>query len=151
MEEREQRNQLPCIVDEGIVYQRKDMARILRDLGQVRYVDYYLGVERASGEGYLASVTTNNQSGTVIVNGRLYINTSCFDFLQIGKGQEDPVFLDLVDGERIIRIIPFPEAADAPRPRAAIEPSIQPCLFDRYLDETLAEVYLDDEGDEDDD
>lgn len=147
MDDRERKNRLPCIVDEGIVYQHKDMARILRDLGLVRYVDTLGGIEQKSGEGYVSEVVSNSQTGTIIVNGRLYLNTFSFDFLRLSQTPEQEAVFELVDGDRVITVIPL-EDGDAPKKEAG--PTYQPCLLDRFFEDDYAEVYRDDRDDRDD-
>src|SRR6185369_2311169 len=104
MDEREEKNQIQCIVDEGIVVNRRDMVRILRDLGHVRYRDCVEGAMRREGEGIVMSVFANDKSSTIIVNKRLYINVNSFDYLRIG-GDGDAVTIDLIDNQRTVRLL----------------------------------------------
>jgi hypothetical protein len=110
MEEREARNKLQCIVDEGIVLNRRDMVRILRDLGHVRYRDLVEGTERARGEGFIAGVYANQSNSTIIVNKRLYINVNGFDYMRLGRADEDETSIDLVEDRRTIRLMPVSDA-----------------------------------------
>ena len=110
MEERENKNKIQCIVDEGIVLNRRDMVRILRDLGQVRYEDLLDGVVKKRGEGFVAGVYANENASTIIVNKRLYLNVNSFDFMRLGLLGDDETTIDLVDDKRTIRLIPMSEA-----------------------------------------
>jgi hypothetical protein len=109
MEERESKNKIQCIVDEGIVLNRRDMVRILRDLGQVRYEDQLDGAVLKRGEGFVAGVYANENASTIIVNKRLYLNVNSFDFMRLVLLDDDETAIDLVDDQRTIRLIPMSE------------------------------------------
>lgn len=140
-------NQLQCIVDEGILLNRRDMVRLLRDLGLVRYVDLHSGETRASGEGYVTSVVANQINSTIIANRRLYLNVNNFEYLKLGldAGQ---TFFDLVDRDRIVRIIPL-DCALTPPPVTTEDAFGSGRVANGFRD-ALAEVYFDDEEDDDD-
>ena len=147
MDDREQKNQIQCIVDEGVLVNRRDIVRILRDLGTVRYLDIQDGTVVRTGEGYVASVVSSASSSTVIANKRLYLNVNSFEYLRLGVEADLPVF-DLVDDKRTIRLIPSPDSAGE-RPAAQSEDETYGTgRLDRLFGDSLAEVYLDDEDDE---
>jgi hypothetical protein len=106
MEEREAKNKIQCIVDEGIVLNRRDMVRILRDLGHVHYQDLLDGNVQSQGEGLIAGVVSNQNASTIVVNRRLYINVNGFDFMRLGRTDDDTSTIDLVDEKRTIRLLP---------------------------------------------
>ena len=146
MDDRDQKNQIQCIVDEGILVSRRDMVRVLRDLGLVRYVDLLGGVPRSTGEGYVTSVVSNFSTSTIIVNRRLYLNVNNFEFIRLGVEEGQSVF-DLVDHERTIRLFPMADALTE-RPPATTDEVYTSARFDRLFGDSLAEVYLDDDDDE---
>ena len=43
----------PCIIDSGIIVNKKDMQRLLRDLEHVRYHHFLDGNLQSEGEGYV--------------------------------------------------------------------------------------------------
>ena len=93
MEDREARNRIQCVVDEGIVLDHRDMARILRDLGHVRYEHWQDGKLRMAGEGMVCNVVANPTASTIVVNRRLYINVNGFSHMQLtilGNGSGGP-------------------------------------------------------------
>lgn len=147
MDDRELKNQLQCIVDEGILYNHKDMARILRDLGHVRYLDIHAGTERTSGDGYVMAAHPHPQSATIIVNKRIYINPRSFDYLQLGRDSLGHSVIDLVEGDRTLRIIPLSEPS--PKQVETVSESYQAELLDRMFEDDFAEAYLEDEDDQD--
>lgn len=149
MQDRDHENQLQCIVDEGILLNRRDMVRVLRDLGLVRYVDLHAGVPRASGEGYVTSVVANSNSSTIIANRRLYLNVNNFEYMRLGldAGQ---TFFDLVDRDRTIRLIPLDSASTERQPVALGEDFYSNGRVASLFGDNLAEVYFDDEEDDGD-
>lgn len=147
MQDRDKENQLQCIVDEGILLNRRDMVRLLRDLGLVRYVDLHAGTARASGEGYVTSVVANSSSSTIIANRRLYLNVNNFEYMQLGldAGQ---TFFDLVDRDRTIRLVPLDTTLTDRPPAASSDEFFSNGRVASLFGDTLAEVYFDDEEDE---
>ena len=148
MDEREARNLIPCIVDEGILVNRKDMVRVLRDLGQVKYQDMMDGTVRAEGEGFIFSVFDNYNRSTIFVNKRLYINVNSFSHIQLSKLEDGQAAIDLVDDARTVRLVPISDPLQE-RHRFMAEPAMVP--GDRIFADDLAEVYQDEDYDDGDD
>lgn len=145
MEPRDPSNQLQCIVDEGVLVQRRDMVRILRDLGQVRYQEWRDDRLRRQGEGTIVHVAANDRSATVILNKRLYLNVNAFDYLQLGCDDAGGAWVDLVSIGLTLRLIPLTDPLESPG-LAGIEPASAPRgALDRLFGESFAEVYLDDD------
>ena len=99
-------NQVSCLVNAGIVYSKRDMIRILRDLDRVEYVDLVDNTQVACGEGYVIDVYANGFDSTLIFNNRLHINVSGFDYLKIKS--EPKASVELVSNGRIIKLKPLP-------------------------------------------
>ncbi len=106
----------PCVVDTGILVSKRDVYRVLSDLGHVRYVDILDGRVVSQGEGYVMEVYEDPQSATIVLNRTLYLNICSFDYLRFGL--EDPdqslplppkpqSILDLVQEQRILRLMPL--------------------------------------------
>lgn len=152
MEDREKKNQLQCIVDEGILVHRRDMVRILRDLGHVRYEDHVGESVRSQGEGYVVSVVSSDQASTIIVNKRLYLNVNTFDFVRLSTAEGGAAQIDLVTDQRVIRLLPL---GDPLAERQVIVPADTllppPEALDKLFGDNFAEVYLEDDFDDDDD
>ena len=105
MKHTEEENQISCLVDYGIVYSKRDMIRVLRDLDRVEYVDLIDNLAVAQGEGYVIEVYANANDSTIIFNNRLHINVNGFDCLKIVSDPKKEV--ELFSGHRIIRLKPL--------------------------------------------
>jgi len=147
MQELQAENQLQCIVDEGILLNRRDIVRVLRDLGLVRYADLNDGVVQASGEGYVTSVVANLSSSTIIANRRLYLNVNNFEYMRLGL-EEGQAFFDLVAQGRTIRLTPLDTSLTV-NPPARSDDAFTAGRVASLFGESLAEVYFDDEEDDD--
>lgn len=99
-------NQISCLVNYGIVYSKRDMLRILRDLDYVEYVDLIDNLTVAKGEGYVVDVYSNGFDSTVIFHNRIHVNVNGFDFLKIRSEPEHLV--ELISGHRVIKLKPLP-------------------------------------------
>ena len=105
MENNNTDNQISCLVEQGIIYSKRDMIRILRDLDRVLYVDLIDNASVANGEGYVVEVYANSFDSTLVFNNRLHINVNSFDFLKISS-QPDKL-VELISGHRIIKLKPL--------------------------------------------
>lgn len=105
-DQREDRNRIPLVVDDGIIANRRDMVRVLRDLGHVRYAELVGDETRASGEGLVAHVAAHDTAATIVANRRIYLNVNGFDFLRLGRGSDGAAF-DLVTDNRTLRLEPL--------------------------------------------
>ena len=138
----DQDHQIPCIIENGIVYGVKDIFRIVRDMGHVKYAELIHGEVQSEGEGYIMSVVANQQSATVIANQRLYLNVCGFEYLCIATLEDGQVHFDLVHPYRTLRLIPTPdtnpeEAGDNREPRYLEYPEFE--------HEGFAEINLDED------
>lgn len=105
MRNKDEANQIPCLVESGTVYSKRDMIRILRDLDRVEYKDFIDDSVVAKGEGYVIEVYANGTDSTLIFNNRLHINVNGFDFLKIKSSPKKEV--ELISGHRIIKLVPL--------------------------------------------
>lgn len=105
MENRNTDNQISCLVEQGIIYSKRDMIRILRDLDRVNYTDLIDNLSVAHGEGYVVEVYANSFDSTLVFNNRLHINVNSFDFLKIITQPEKLV--ELISGHRIMKLKPL--------------------------------------------
>lgn len=113
-------NQISCLVNYGIIYSKRDMIRVLRDLDRVEYIDLIDNLAVAQGEGYVIEVYANGYDSTIVFNNRLHINVNGFDFLKM-KSDPDKI-VELVSGHRIIKLKPLTNALVANQ--SAIEEEI---------------------------
>ena len=108
-------NQISCLVEQGIIYSKRDMIRILRDLDRVLYIDLIDNASVANGEGYVVEVYANSFDSTLVFNNRLHINVNSFDFLKITT-QPDRL-VELISGHRVIKLRPLTNILQANQSR----------------------------------
>ena len=106
MDLKEAKNQIPFIMENGIVYNIKDIQKVVKDLGHVHYFDYTNESLNGDGDGYILSVVANNHSASIIASKRMYLNVNGFEYLKITTA-DNTVSFDLVDGDHILRLIPI--------------------------------------------
>lgn len=109
MRNTDQENKIPCLVDYGIIYSKRDMIRILRDLDKVEYVDMIDNLTVAQGQGYVIEVFANAYDSTLVFNNRLHINVNGFEILKMKTDPEKIV--ELVSGHRTIKLKPLPSTS----------------------------------------
>ncbi|PKL75494.1 MAG: hypothetical protein CVV27_15065 [Candidatus Melainabacteria bacterium HGW-Melainabacteria-1] len=135
-------HQIPCIIENGIVYGMKDIYRIVRDMGHVRYSEIVNHEVVSRGEGYIMSVVANQQSATIIANQRLYLNVCGFEYMRISSQDDGNVHFDLVHPYRTLRLTPVPDAGG----EEALENKTQRYEdYDPFEQEDYAEIQLDDD------
>ncbi len=108
-------SQISCLVEQGIIYSKRDMIRILRDLDRVLYLDLIDNASVANGEGYVVEVYANSFDSTLVFNNRLHINVNSFDFLKITTQPEKLV--ELISGHRVIKLRPLTNILQANQSR----------------------------------
>lgn len=145
MDEKEFKNNIPCIVDSGIIYNPKDMQKVLRDLGQVSYFHIMENEIKSSGEGYIVSVVANNSSANIIINKRLYLNVNGFEYMTL-KTENNQSIIELIDQDRTIRLIPSVNTDDNQNNEIILNQAVDYASED--YDEEFAEINVDDDYDE---
>ncbi|MEO0407573.1 MAG: hypothetical protein AAF289_09505 [Cyanobacteria bacterium P01_A01_bin.135] len=96
----------PCIVDVGTIVNKRDMRRILSNVGAVHY--RYLEGETclAEGEGYVVEVFSDPNQATLVANQTLYLNVSSFDGIELRRSKDEAQF-DLLQDNRRLQLIPL--------------------------------------------
>ena len=97
----------PCIIDTGIVVNKKDMLRLLADLGRVRYSHTVDGQLQSQGEGYVLEVFADPMRSTLVANRALYLNVCSFDYLELKQSDRQEACFDLIQEGRQLRLIPL--------------------------------------------
>lgn len=97
----------PCIVDTGIVVDKRDMQRLLADLNRVRYLYLQDGHTASEGEGCILEVFAEPQSATLVANHSLYLNVNSFDYLELRQLAGRQSCFDLVQDGWRLRLIPL--------------------------------------------
>lgn len=103
MDDKEIKNNIPMIINKGIIYNPKDILRILRDLGSISYEQIIDNEIKQTGKAYIVSVVSNKNSANMIVNRRAYLNINGFEYLDINTTEEETI-LDLHNEFGILRI-----------------------------------------------
>jgi hypothetical protein len=100
-------NKMQFIVNNGVVYNKKDMLMLIRDLGKVSYFEFVNGKLASKGKGYILRVCANSEEPTLFLGGRIYINVGSFSYIRLKKIKEaDNTLFELVSDERLIKIVP---------------------------------------------
>lgn len=95
------------IVNNGIVYNKKDMLMLIRDLGKVSYFEFIDGKVASKGKGYVLRACANSEEPTLFLGGRIYINVGSFNYIRLKKIKEsDNTLFELVSDERVIKLVP---------------------------------------------
>lgn len=97
----------PCIVEEGIVINQDDIRRLLADLCHVSYVHTIDGKASSEGKGFIQEIFSDSNQSTLIANRKIYINLKSFDYLDLSKTTEEQACFDLIQDNRILRLIPI--------------------------------------------
>ncbi|MGC9503542.1 hypothetical protein [Baaleninema sp.] len=96
----------PCIIETGLIVNKRDMQRVLGDLHQVRYLYLQDGEPHSRGEAYVVEVFSDPQQSTILANRSLYLNVASFDYLELKRGDGANTYFDLVQESRQLRLIP---------------------------------------------
>lgn len=75
--------QIPCIVDQGLIFNKRDMARILQCLDEVEYAEVLDGAILNKRNGFIVDVFESDTEATIFFNRRIHINVNSFEFLKI--------------------------------------------------------------------
>ncbi len=123
----------PCIIETGMLVNKEDMKRLINDLTQVRYLHSIDGVIQNQGQGWILEVFNDQNQATVVVNNSLYINVQSFDYLQLNQVSPQETHFDLVQDNRILKLIPLVNTSQ--------EQQVSRNLGFDSLDEMLGEVF----------
>ncbi|MEN9225362.1 MAG: hypothetical protein Q6M54_07820 [Thermostichus sp. DRC_bins_24] len=103
---------------------KRDIYRLLSDLGRVRYFDIVDGLVRKQGEGYVMEVFQDPKAATLVVNRSLYLNLDSFDYVRLqdlspseaanSSADQPAVVIDLVQDSRILRLVPLSDPLSDP-------------------------------------
>ena len=100
------RRDIQFIVNDGIVYSKRDIMNLLWDLGYVSY--YQMDGENVlnQGKGFIMRVSANVDDPTLFLNGRLYINVNSFDYMRVRNLKNNVSVYELNSEDHIIKLIP---------------------------------------------
>ncbi|AMW31316.1 MULTISPECIES: hypothetical protein [Arthrospira] len=123
----------PCIIDTGIVVNKRDMQKLLVDLGRVRYIHIQDSQVKSQGEGHILEVFADQQQATLIANHALYLNVYSFDYLELKQSSDNETYFDLVQDGRLLRLVPLSNPLQDQATR-----NLQAAAFDAVMDQVLS-------------
>jgi hypothetical protein len=101
------KDKMQFIVNNGIVYNKKDMLMLIRDLTKVSYFEMVNGKVASKGKGYIIRVCSNSEEPTLFLAGRIYINIGSFNYMKLKKIKDsDNTLFELVGEDRTIKLVP---------------------------------------------
>ena len=101
----------PCLVENGIVANKKDMLRLLKGLRRVRYIHKQDSEITNKGEGCVMEAFSDPAQATIVANHSLYLNVHSFDYLEMITFGEETTFA-LVQDDRCLCLTPLPSEPD---------------------------------------
>jgi hypothetical protein len=137
----------PCIIDRGIIVNKLDILKLLGDLNHVSYIHLISNQVQSQGEGIIYEVLSDSNHTTMIANHSIYLNIDSFDYLELGQSDENQAYFDLVQSDRILRLIPLSNPLENPINQVLIDNDIE-AIFDE-LDDVMTAKW-DTQNDEDD-
>ncbi|MEW5705401.1 MAG: hypothetical protein AB1743_01155 [Actinomycetota bacterium] len=132
----------PCIVNEGVLINKKDMRRALETLEAVRYTYYVDGDIISQGEGVVVKVFSSSDTSTLVVNGCLFLNILSFNYVHFFVQEDGLTTMELVENNRVLQLTPIEDTRKLSRINREIFAATH------YDEETPAELF--DEIDDDD-
>lgn len=104
----EKKDKLQLIVNNGIVYNKKDILMLLRDIGNANFYEVINGNIVNKGKGFIYRVCANSEEPTLFLSGRVYINVNSFDYLRVSKAKSsNNTLFELVSDDRTIKLVPL--------------------------------------------
>ena len=123
----------PCIIDTGIIVNKRDMQKLLVDLNRVRYIYIQDEQVRSEGEGCILEVFADEHQATIVANNALYLNVDSFDYLELHKSPNQQTYFDLVQDGWLLRLIPLSNPLQEPTPR-----QLHAAALDAVMDQVLS-------------
>lgn len=102
----DKKTDLQFIVNNGIIYSKREISKLLWDLSFVAYYEVSKGKVVNKGRGFIMRVSANNTDPTLFLNGRIYINTNSFDYMKVKSAGKNLTMYELYGDDRVMKIIP---------------------------------------------
>jgi hypothetical protein len=140
------RDAAPCFINNGTIYQKKDMLRALETLENLKYEYIVDGHAVERGQGALLKVFASRNSATLVINNCIFVNVLSFDYLHFRGTPSGATVVDLIEEGRTLRLETIDEEIKVPRSNREILASV-----DQYDDEeTFALLEEGDNSEEED-
>ncbi|MEM8641214.1 MAG: hypothetical protein AAGG51_20720 [Cyanobacteria bacterium P01_G01_bin.54] len=134
----------PCIIDKGIVVNKDDMTRLLNTLSRVSYIHSLDHQMQSEGEGFVLEVFADPTQATLVANHGLCLNVLSFDYLELHQSPNRETYYDLVQDNRVLRLIPLAN----PLQEETTSQNIDEAALEAMLGEVLSakwDVQIDDD------
>ena len=102
----DQRRDIQFIVNNGIIYSKREMLRLLWDLNHIAYYEVIGPKVVNKGRGFVMRVSANASDPTLFLNGRVYININSFNYMKVKSAMKNLTMYELYGNDRIMKIIP---------------------------------------------
>lgn len=90
---KEQKDQLvPCLIDRGVIFNKRDIIRLLQGLDHIEYTECLNGKPLLKREGFVVEIFEDPVESSLFFNRRIHINVNSFEYLKINYNfpQEAP-------------------------------------------------------------
>jgi hypothetical protein len=132
----------PCFINEGTIYQKKDMLRALETLENVGYEYIVEGHVVRTGKGAICKVFASRNSATLIINNCVFINVLSFDYLNF-RSEPTSTEIELIEDDRTLRLVTIDEEVKAPETNREMLASV-----DQFDDEETFALLEDSEAED---
>ncbi|PSF37323.1 hypothetical protein C7H19_11440 [Aphanothece hegewaldii CCALA 016] len=137
----------PCLIDFGTIINKDDIRRLLNDLGRVRYIHTLDGKPQSEGEGWIVEVFADPKQSTIVANHTLYLNVQSFDYLKLEQSPEKETYFDLVQDNRLLRLIPLSSPLEEQENRHTIDVDTLETMMNQVLSAKW-DVQIDDDDED---
>ncbi len=100
------KEKIPFIVNEGTIYDKHHILRVLSTLESVAYFEIVDKKVVNRGEGQVLRVCLSSEDPTLFLKGMIHINVNSFNYLQVKNLSGRTVF-ELHSDKRVIKLIPI--------------------------------------------
>lgn len=138
-------NVAPCIINEGTIFNKKDMLRALETFENINYEYIVDGQVVAGGTGELVKVFASKNSATMIINNCVFINVLSFNYLNFRTLESGHTEVELMADSRILRMN---STNNESRPSMVVKDS-QPSV-DQFADEETFALLEESENEDED-
>ncbi|MDX1921223.1 MAG: hypothetical protein SFU25_10885 [Candidatus Caenarcaniphilales bacterium] len=81
---KKQEDQLvPCLIDRGVIFNKRDIIRLLQGLDHIEYTEYLNGKPLLKREGYVVEIFEDPAEASLFFNRRVHLNVNSFEYLKI--------------------------------------------------------------------
>lgn len=123
---------------------KDDMVRLLNTLSRVNYIHSLDHQVQSEGDGFVLEVFSDPSQSTLVANHGLCLNVLSFDYLELKQSPNSESYFDLVQDNRVLRLIPLAN----PLQEETVNQNIDEAALEAMLGEVLSakwDVQIDDD------